>query len=149
MLWFSAAVFKFLAQCGLFRMHVIHALAASNRLPALFPPYAIRENEARAWPRFFMNSNGIRSRRKPISANTGWILSGPQQCFWTPLALTIPDEEHSETEARWITLGKDATARYVLVVHTFETLADDRVRIRLISARRPTKAEVHNYEEQR
>ena len=69
--------------------------------------------------------------------------------FLDPLALTIPDEEHSETEARWITLGKDATARYVLVVHTFEGLADDRGRIRLISARRPTKAEVHNYEEQR
>ena len=66
-----------------------------------------------------------------------------------PLALTIPDQEHSETEARWVTLGKDATARYVLVVHTFETLADNRVRIRLISARRPTKAEVHDYEEQR
>jgi uncharacterized DUF497 family protein len=43
-----------------------------------------------------------------------------------PLALTIPDEEHSETEDRWITLGIDATARYVMVVHTFETLADDR-----------------------
>ena len=25
-----------------------------------------------------------------------------------PLAVTIPDEEHSESEARWITLGKDA-----------------------------------------
>jgi uncharacterized protein len=67
--------------------------------------------------------------------------------FLDPLALTIRDEEHSETEARWITLGKDATDHYVLVVHTFEALTDDRVRIRLISARRPTKAEVRNYEE--
>ncbi len=66
-----------------------------------------------------------------------------------PLALTLPDEGHSETEARWITLGKDATARYVLVVHTFKALAADRVRIRLISARRPTTAEIHDYEEQR
>lgn len=68
--------------------------------------------------------------------------------FLDPLALTIPDEEHSETEARWITLGKDATDQYVLVVHTFEPLTNDRGRIRLISARKPTKAEVHNYEEQ-
>ena len=60
-----------------------------------------------------------------------------------PLALTIPDDEHSETEARWITLRKDAT------VHTLERSDDDRVRIRLISARRPTKAEIHDYEEQR
>jgi uncharacterized DUF497 family protein len=69
--------------------------------------------------------------------------------FLDPLALTIPDEGHSEAEARWITLGKDATAHYVLVVHTFESLTNDRARIRLISARRPTKAEVHSYEEQR
>jgi len=35
------------------------------------------------------------------------------------------------------------------VVHTFEPLTNDGGRIRLISARKPTKAEVHNYEEQR
>jgi uncharacterized DUF497 family protein len=69
--------------------------------------------------------------------------------FLDPLALTIPDEEHGETEARWITLGKDATDRYTLVVHTFEQLANDRGRIRLISARRPTKAEIQDYEERR
>lgn len=69
--------------------------------------------------------------------------------FMDPLALTIPDEDHSEIEARWITLGKDATNQYVLVVHTFEALTDDRARIRLISARRPTRAEVSDYEEQR
>jgi uncharacterized DUF497 family protein len=28
--------------------------------------------------------------------------------FLDPLAITIPDGEHSETEVRWITLGKDA-----------------------------------------
>ncbi len=69
--------------------------------------------------------------------------------FLDPLALTIPDDPHSETEARWITLGKDATANYALVVHTFERSDRHRVRIRLISARRPTKAEIHDYEEQR
>jgi|SRR5271165_1256749 len=37
----------------------------------------------------------------------------------------------------------------VLVVHTFEQLTHDRGRIRLISARRPTKVEIHEYEEQR
>jgi len=31
--------------------------------------------------------------------------------FRDPLAVTIPDEEHSETEARWITLGKDASGQ--------------------------------------
>ena len=69
--------------------------------------------------------------------------------FMNPLALTIPDDEHSETEARRITLRKDATANYALVAHTLERSDDDRVRIRLISARRPAKAEIHDYEEQR
>ena len=75
----------------------------------------------------------------------GWILSGQTTVFLDPLALTIPDEEHSETEA--MDYAKDATDHYVLVVHTFEPLTDDRARIRLISARRPIRGEVHNYEE--
>ena len=44
-------------------------------------------------------------------------------------------------------MGKDATGAYVLVVHTFEQPTNDRGRIRLISARMPTKAEIRNYEE--
>jgi hypothetical protein len=55
--------------------------------------------------------------------------------FLDPLALTLPDEEHGETEARWITLGKDATGRSMLAVHRFDQLTGDRGRI-------------HNYEEQ-
>jgi hypothetical protein len=68
--------------------------------------------------------------------------------FLDPLAATIPDEGHSEVEDRWITLGKDASGHYVLVIHTFEWLADDRGRVRLISARRPTKTEIRDYQEQ-
>jgi uncharacterized protein len=90
----------------------------------------------------------------PVKAQTNFNKHGVDferaaTVFLDPLALTIPDEDHSETEARWITLGKDAIDQYVLVVHTFEPSADDRARVRLISARRPTKAEVHSYEEQR
>ena len=89
----------------------------------------------------------------PVKAQTNFNKHGldferAATVFLDPLALTIPDEEHSETEVRWITLGKDATDRYVIVVHTFEPLSTDRGRIRLISARTPTTAEVHNYEEQ-
>jgi uncharacterized DUF497 family protein len=67
--------------------------------------------------------------------------------FLDPLAVTITDDEHSETEVRWITLGRDAGGEYALVIHTFEGLADNRVRVRLISARRPTRAEIRGYEE--
>ena len=89
----------------------------------------------------------------PVKANTNLSKHGldferAATVFLDPLAVTIPDEEHSETEARWITLGKDAGGQYALVSHTFEWLADERGRVRLISARRPTRAEVRDYEEQ-
>ena len=71
------------------------------------------------------------------------------QAFRDPLALTIPDEEHSETEIRWITLGKDARGQYVLGVHTFMQLTNELGRIRLISARVPMRAEIRVYEEKR
>ena len=65
-----------------------------------------------------------------------------------PLALTIPDEEHSVGEFRWITLGKDARDQYLLVVHTFDQPEEAVARIRIISARRPSRAEIQEYEEQ-
>jgi len=67
--------------------------------------------------------------------------------FLDPLAVTIPDEEHSEAETRRITLGKDSGGHYVLVIHTFERSADDGHES-AFSARKPTKAEIRDYEEQ-
>ena len=57
------------------------------------------------------------------------------QVFRDPLALTIPDEEHSVSESGGLRWDKD-------------TLSNDLGRIRMISARRPTRAEVHAYEEE-
>jgi len=71
------------------------------------------------------------------------------EVFRDPLALTITDKEHSETEDRWITLGKESAGQYVLVVHTFEQLTSELGRVRLISARKPTSAEIRTYEEER
>jgi uncharacterized protein len=70
------------------------------------------------------------------------------EVFRDPLALTVSDEEHSITEARWITLGRDMRDQYVIVIHTFEELDATTARIRIISARRPTKSEIRQYEEQ-
>ena len=56
-----------------------------------------------------------------------------------PLALTVEDE--SADERRFVTLGLDALARLLVVVHT--PRAD---RIRLISARRATPRERRRYE---
>jgi uncharacterized DUF497 family protein len=88
----------------------------------------------------------------PVKASTnlnkhGLDFERAATVFLDPLAVTIPDDEHSETEARWITLGRDGGGQYALVIHTFEWLAGERGRVRLISARRPTGAEIRDYEE--
>ncbi len=55
-------------------------------------------------------------------------------------ALTVRDP-FSEQEERWITLGKDAFGRLLIVVYTWRG-----GRIRLISARRATARERRQYE---
>ena len=87
----------------------------------------------------------------PVKANANLKKHGLDfECaatvFLDPLAVTIPGEEHSETEVRWIKLGRDTGGQYALVIHTFEWLTDERGRVRLISARRPTRMEIRDYE---
>jgi len=63
-----------------------------------------------------------------------------------PLALTVFDQEHSVAEERWFTIGQNSSGMLMVVVHTFETLTATRVRVRLISARKPTTNERRTYE---
>jgi uncharacterized protein len=67
--------------------------------------------------------------------------------FRDPLAATIFDEDHSRDEQRWVTIGKDEEGRYILVVHTFQEVEPNLASVRIISARRPTNAEIAQYEE--
>jgi len=67
--------------------------------------------------------------------------------FKDPNALSIYDEEHSETEDRWITLGMDINRTLLVVVHTFEQLDENTYKIRIISARKATKKEIKQYNE--
>lgn len=67
--------------------------------------------------------------------------------FHDPNALSIPDEDHSETEERWITIGVDASGILLVVVHTFTYAQAQAARIRMISARRATTFEKESYEE--
>jgi uncharacterized protein len=89
----------------------------------------------------------------PVKARTNFNKHGVSferaaEVFRDPLALTIPDDEHSAIEVRWITIGKDAQGQSVVVVHTFEQLEKNTGRVRIISARRPTKTEARYYEEE-
>lgn len=61
--------------------------------------------------------------------------------FNDPGIATISDPDHSDDEERFISIGMSVIRRLLAVIHTFR-----KERIRLISARKATKAERKNYE---
>ena len=67
------------------------------------------------------------------------------EIFSDPFMLSVYDNEHSETEERWITVGKDNNNVAIVAVHTFEQISDESSKIRIISARRATKKENEQY----
>jgi uncharacterized DUF497 family protein len=68
------------------------------------------------------------------------------EVFKDPMALTIYDEENSDEEDRWVTLGQVRRQYYLVVVHTYRNNRANTVRIRVISARPATKTEIKQYE---
>ena len=60
--------------------------------------------------------------------------------------ISIPDEEHSETEERWITMGQAENSKLLLVVHTYLEISANAANVRIISARPATKQEQRQYE---
>lgn len=64
--------------------------------------------------------------------------------FFDPLALTVNDFDHSWDEFRFIAIGKTKLQKLVVVFFT-----ETNEEIRIISARRPTRTERVNYEEER
>jgi len=65
--------------------------------------------------------------------------------FLDAAALSIYDEEHSESEDRWITLGIDRNGTLLIVSHTYRAESESGARIRVISAFKPTKKEAREY----
>ena len=63
--------------------------------------------------------------------------------FGDPLSQTIPDPDHSVEEQRFVTMGMSYRQRLVVVAHN-----DTEERVRIISARRATRAERSQYEEE-
>jgi uncharacterized DUF497 family protein len=63
--------------------------------------------------------------------------------FGDPLSQTIPDPDHSVEEQRFVTMGMSYRQLLVVVAHT-----DTEERVRIISARRATRAERSQYEEE-
>jgi uncharacterized DUF497 family protein len=67
--------------------------------------------------------------------------------FRDPLAISRLDEDHGAADERWVTIGQGWASRVILVVHTYIETGADRVAIRIISARPPTKREERQYED--
>jgi len=62
--------------------------------------------------------------------------------FGDPLELTIHDPDHSVNEDRFVSIGRSAAGRLLVVAYTER----EQNRIRIISARVPVAAEVRRYE---
>ena len=67
------------------------------------------------------------------------------EIFLDPFILSQYDDEHSEKEDRWITIGKDRNDVRIVVIHTFTEVESDNSTIRIISARKATKKESKQY----
>jgi len=65
--------------------------------------------------------------------------------FRDPRALTIFDDEHSQYEERWVTIGMDSSANLLVVVHTYQETDQNVSKIRIISAQKATKNEISQY----
>jgi uncharacterized protein len=63
--------------------------------------------------------------------------------FGDSLAVTYPDPDHSESEQRFVTMGKSSAGRILVIAH-----ADRGDNIRIISARKSTRRERESYEEE-
>ena len=68
------------------------------------------------------------------------------EVFHDPLALTVFDEDNSDNEDRWVTLGQVQNRRVVVVVHTWREDNADTIHVRLISAREATTYEAKQYQ---
>lgn len=72
----------------------------------------------------------------------GVSMDEAQSAFGDPLALTLPDPDHSTGEERYITFGLSASGRLLAIARTETVRA-----VRIISARTVTPAEQRRYEE--
>jgi uncharacterized DUF497 family protein len=67
--------------------------------------------------------------------------------FRDPRALTIFDNEHNDTEDRWITMGLASSGGLLVVHHTFKAVDATRSVIRIFSSRKASKNEMQQYGE--
>ena len=67
--------------------------------------------------------------------------------FRDPRQISVADDEHSDDEERWATIGFDSQGTLLVVIHTYREDSRNSVSIRIISARRATRQEAGQYAE--
>lgn len=67
--------------------------------------------------------------------------------FRDPRMISLADDEHSDEEDRWVTIGMDNLASLLVVIHTYRSELDGDFRIRIISARKAKRYEMRQYAE--
>ena len=67
--------------------------------------------------------------------------------FSDPRLLTVADLEHSEIEERWFSIGSASNSAILSIVYLWSESDPATTKIRLISAREATQAEIRQYEE--
>ncbi|MBI2779785.1 MAG: BrnT family toxin [Gammaproteobacteria bacterium] len=85
-------------------------------------------------------------KAKVNAAKHGVSFEQATEVFLDALHIAVFDDEYSEAEERWITLGKVKSEMLLVVAHTFVE-HEDCTTVRIISARTATKNEQHQYEE--
>jgi len=67
--------------------------------------------------------------------------------FNDPFLISFPDEEHSGSEERYISIGISSARDILLIIHTERGMAEEALIIRIISCRKATTSERRTYEE--
>lgn len=66
--------------------------------------------------------------------------------FSDPLAVSVPDDDHSGTDERWVTLGCARNGMLLVISHAYHEAGINAADVRIISARPATKHERRQYE---
>jgi uncharacterized DUF497 family protein len=92
-------------------------------------------------------SNGTQRKHRRTSSSTAFRSSWLRPSCVIPLSVTTFDDVHSETEERWITVGRAVTGECLVVVHTWVEIDASAAKARIISAREADNSERLAYEE--
>jgi uncharacterized DUF497 family protein len=93
-------------------------------------------------PGFIWNFDWDIDKASANWAKHGITFKHASTVLFDSLAITTFDDEHSEREQRWVTLGLSARGPLLVVVHTLEETGPGSADVRIISARRATPFEM-------